>query len=271
MRVSEWIICGFFAYLIVLARMFPLSGRRRARVLLVGLVCGGLVAMLSQLRLQLPMRVARDWVPTLYLLQGYWLCGLFFERPMRAVEDRLLRLDQRLFAVTRLASLVQRAPRVLLELLELAYLCAYPFVPATLGLLYASGQRPEADRFWIAVLVASFGCYGLLPWLQTRPPRSVESAGPIDQRPLALRRVNLRVLDRTSIQVNTLPSGHAATALAAALVVGEMLPDLRPVLVTVALVIALATVVGRYHYTLDTVLGLAVGAAAWWTSNALLP
>ena len=271
MRVSEWIICGFFAYLIVLARMFPLSGRRHARVLLVGLVCGGLVAMLSQLRLQLPMRVARDWVPTLYLLQGYWLCGLFFERPMRAVEDRLLRLDQRLFAVTRLASLVQRAPRVLLELLELAYLCAYPFVPATLGLLYASGQRPEADRFWIAVLVASFGCYGLLPWLQTRPPRSVESAGPIDQRPLALRRVNLRVLDRTSIQVNTLPSGHAATALAAALVVGEMLPDLRPVLVTVALVIALATVVGRYHYTLDTVLGLAVGAAAWWTSNALLP
>ena len=90
MRISEWIVCGFFAYLTVLAWIFPLSGRRRARVLLVGLVCVGLVVMLSQLRLRLPMRVARDWVPALYLLEVYWLCGLCFERPMRAVEDRLL-------------------------------------------------------------------------------------------------------------------------------------------------------------------------------------
>ena len=270
MRVSEWIVCGFFAYLIVLARVFPLSGRRRARVLLVGLVCVGLVAMLSQLRLRLPMRVVRDWVPALYLLQGYWLCGLFFERPMRAVERRLLQLDQRLFALTRLAALVRRAPRALLELLELAYLCAYPFIPATLGLLYAAGQRAEADRFWVAVLVASFGCYGMLPWVQTRPPRSTEPAGPIDRRPLALRRLNMAVLDRGSVRVNTLPSGHAATALAAALVVGELLPGLLPVLVVSALAIGLATVVGRYHYTLDTVLGLAVGVAAWWASSVLV-
>ena len=271
MRVSEWIVLGFFAYLIVLARLFPLSGRRRVRVLLVALVCAGLVGMLSQLRLQLPMRVARDWVPAIYLLQGYWSCGLFFERPMRAVETRLLRLDQRLFAFTRLPALVRRAPRALLELLELAYLCAYPFIPATLGLLYASGQRAEVDRFWTAVLIAAFGCYGMLPWLQTRPPRSIAPADPIDRRPVALRRLNIAVLDAGSIRVNTLPSGHAATALAAALTGGELLPGLLPVLVAVALAIALATVVGRYHYALDTVLGLAVGVAAWWASGVLTP
>ena len=271
MRISEWIVCGFFAYLVVLARLFPVSGRRRARVLLVGLVCVGLVVMLSQLRLRLPMQVARDWVPALYLLQAYWLCGLFFTHPMRAVEDRLLQLDQRLFALTRLAPLVRRAPRALLELLELAYLCAYPFIPATLGLLYAAGLRAEADRFWVAVLVASFGCYGILPWLHTRPPRSIEPAGPIDQRSLALRRLNMAVLDRVSVQVNTLPSGHAATALAAALVVGELLPGLLPVLVAGALAIALATVIGRYHYAVDTILGLAVGIVGWWVSGVLVP
>ena len=269
MRISEWIVCGFFAYLIVLARVRPLSGRRRARVVLVGLVCVGLVAMLSQLRLRLPMRVARDWVPAIYLLEGYWLCGLFFERPMRAVEGRLLQLDRKLFALTRLVPVVRRSPRALLELLELAYLCTYPFIPATLGLLYASDQRAEADRFWIAVIIASFGCYGMLPWLQTRPPRSIEPTGPIDRRPLALRRLNMAVLDRGSVRVNTLPSGHAATALAAALVVGELLPSVRLVLLAVALAIALATVVGRYHYTVDTVLGLAVGVAAWWASGVL--
>jgi hypothetical protein len=270
MRVSEWICGGFFAYLVVLARVFPLPGRRRTRVLLVGLVCVGLVAMLSQLRLQWPMRVARDWVPTVYLLEGYWLCGLFFARPMRALEQRLLRLDRRVFSVTQLARFSRRAPRALLELLEVAYLCAYPFVPATLGLLQASGLRTETDRFWTAVLIASFGCYGMLPWLQTRPPRSIEQAGPIARRGLAVRRLNLAVLTRGSVQVNTLPSGHTATALAAALVVGELLPGLLPVLLAIALTIAVATVVGRYHYTLDTVLGLAVGVVGWWASGVLV-
>ena len=120
------------------------------------------------------------------------------------------------------------------------------------------------------MLVASFGCYGILPWLHTRPPRSIQPAGPIDQRSLALRRLNMAVLDRVSVQVNTLPSGHAATALAAALVVGELLPGLLPVLVAVALAIALATVIGRYHYAVDTILGLAVGIARWWVSGVLV-
>ena len=78
------------------------------------------------------------------------------------------------------------------------------------------------------------------------------------------------MLDRVSVRINTLPSGHAATALAAALVVGELLPGLLPVLMTVALAIALATVVGRYHFTVDTVLGLAVGVAGWWASGVLV-
>ena len=41
MRISEWIVCGFFAYLVVLARLFPVSGRRRARVLLWQALGGG--------------------------------------------------------------------------------------------------------------------------------------------------------------------------------------------------------------------------------------
>ena len=72
--VTEWIVLGFFAYLILLARVFPLSSRQRLRVLAVGLVCAGLAVMLSQLRLSPILRVARDWLPAMYLLQGYWLC-----------------------------------------------------------------------------------------------------------------------------------------------------------------------------------------------------
>ena len=267
MRAYEWIVCGYFAYLIVLARVQPLSATRRNRVLAVGVACIGLVLVLSQLRLQLPMRIARDWVPCIYLLQGYWMSGLFFRRPMEAVEDRLLRLDGRLLGAVRMDAVVGRTPRPVLELIELAYLCAYPFVPITLGLLYGAGLRGEADQYWTAVLLAAYACYGLLPWIQTRPPRVIEPPGSMDQRGLALRRLNRVVLDRASVQVNTIPSGHAATAVAAALATAGLRPDLLVPLLATAGAIALATVVGRYHYAADTVLGVAVGAAAWWLTT----
>ena len=267
MRASEWIVCGYFAYLLVLARVQPLSGTRRNRVLVVGLVCIGLVVVLSQLRLQLPMRIARDWVPCIYLLQGYWMSGLFFRRPMEAVEDRLLRLDARLLGVLRMDAVVGRTPTLVLELLELAYLSAYPFVPATLALIYGAGLRGQADQYWAAVLLAAFACYGLLPWIQTRPPRAIEPPGSMDQRGLALRRLNRDVLDRASVQVNTFPSGHAATAIAAALAAGELMPALVLPLHAAAGAVAVSTVVGRYHYAADTIVGLAVGAAAWWITT----
>ena len=267
MRASEWMVCGYFAYLVVLARVLPLPGPRRNRVLAVAVACVGLVLVLSQLRLQLPMRVARDWAPCVYLLQGYWMSGLFFRRPMPMVEGRLRRLDRRLLGVLRLDAAVGRTPAPILELLELAYLCAYPFVPITLGLLYGAGLRESADQYWTPVLLAAFACYGLLPWVQTRPPRAIEPPGAMARRGLALRRANHAVLDHASVQVNTFPSGHAATAVAAALATAELLPHLLVPLPAAAGAIAVSTVVGRYHYAADTLLGVAVGAAAWWITT----
>ncbi|MEE2636846.1 MAG: phosphatase PAP2 family protein [Acidobacteriota bacterium] len=269
MRISEFIVCGFFVYLLVLSRVFPLPAPRRNRILVIGSVCIGLVIVLSQLRLQLPMRVTRDWIPGVYLLQGYWMCGLFFERPMRAVEARLLKLDRWCLDRMRLPVLVRHAPRVALELIELAYLSTYPLVPATLGLVYAAGAENQVDRYWTTVLLAAFACYGLLPWVQTRPPRSIEGSGPVDERGLWLRKLNQVVLDRASVQVNTLPSGHVATALAAALATGEVLPAQLPWLLTLATAITISTVVGRYHYTIDTVLGVGTGIVAWRLARAI--
>ena len=267
MRTYEWIVCGYFAYLVVLARVQPLSSSRRNRVLVVGLVCIGLVVVLSQLRLQLPMRIARDWVPCIYLLQGYWMSGLFFRRPMISVEDRLLRLDGRLLGALRMDAVVGRTPAPVLELLELAYLCAYPFVPVAFALIYGAGLRGQADEYWTPVLLAAFACYGLLPWIQTRPPRTIEPPGAMDGRRLVLRKLNRVVLDRASVQVNTFPSGHAATAIAAALAAGELLPGLVLPLHAAAGAIAVSTVAGRYHYAADTLVGLAVGLAAWWLTT----
>ena len=262
--ITEWIVCGFFVYLIVLSFVRPLTSGRRRRVLLAGFVCITLAVMLSQLRPSPGLRIIREWVPAVYLLQGYWLCGLFFRRPSLRIERRLLALDTWLFERSRLRRAAARAPRLVASWFEATYLLAYPFVPGGFGVFLALGHRGRADEFWTAALIAGFVCYGMLPWIQTRPPRALATDRPLWTPHPNLRRLNTTVLQQMSVQVNTCPSGHAATAAAIALTIAFAgAPATGAAFLFVAASIAVATVMARYHYTLDTLLGLTVGGAAW--------
>ena len=261
---AEWIVIGFFAYLLVLCLLRPLPSSARRRILLVSAVCVAAPILLAGLRPSPALQIIREWIPGLYLMQGYWLCGLFFRAPMPGVERRLLALDAVAFDRTRLRGLLARAPRAVASWFELAYLLAYPFVPAAFGALVALGERARADEFWTALLGASYACYGMLPWIQTRSPRTLATDRPLYAPHHHLRRMNATVLNRMSVQWNTFPSGHAASATAAALAVasaGAPLPAAAFVLIAAS--ITVATVLGRYHYLLDTILGLAIGIAAW--------
>ena len=262
--VSEWVVCAFFLYLMALAASRSLPTRRRLRVFLVGLVCSGLAIMLSQLRLTPLLQVAREWLPAIYLMQGYWLCGLFFQQPMTAVEQRLIEIDRALFRRLHVTAFQLRGPRALLEYFEFTYLLAYPFVPASFAAFSLLGARADADRFWVSILVAGFGAYGVLPWIQTRPPRTFERSGPADARGLVFRHLNIAVLDHASVQVNTFPSGHASVAVAAALSVASVQFGIGLVFTIIAVSITVATVLGRYHYAADSLLGLALGIVGWW-------
>lgn len=163
-----------------------------------------------------------------------------------------------------LAASPPRSPSALHAYLELTYLLCYPLVPVAFALLYFSspavaGEAP--DRFWSAVLLAVFICYGLLPWLPTRPPRAFLPAD--IPAASALRRLNLHVLNHASIQVNTLPSGHVAAAVAAALAVGLFMPAAGTVIGVLAVSIAAGAVLGRYHYAADAILGVLTALAAF--------
>lgn len=269
--ITEWIVCGFFLYLILLAHHRALKADRRRRILTVGLACIVAALLLSQLALLPGLRIVREWAPAVYLLQGYWLCGLFFRRPSLSIERRLLALDNWLFDRCGLRELVADAPRPVTSGFEAAYLLAYPFVPAAFGVFLALGHRARADEFWMATLIASFTCYGMLPWIQTRPPRALAADRPLWSPHGRLRRANETVLQRMSVRVNTCPSGHAATAVAVALVivsVGEL--AVGAVFLAAAAAIVAATVLARYHYAFDTLVGVGVGAAAWGIAFARL-
>jgi membrane-associated phospholipid phosphatase len=82
--------------------------------------------------------------------------------------------------------------------------------------------------------------------------------------PSALRQFNASILDRGSIQANTIPSGHAAGAVATALAVADVMPLAGIVFLILATAIVAATVLGRYHYLIDSLLGIVVAVGAWY-------
>src|SRR5947207_1953334 len=109
--------------------------------------------------------------------------------------------------------------------------------------------------------------YGLLPWLPTRPPRAVEL--PETAARSAIRALNVKILDRASVQLNTFPSGHTAASIAIALAVGSHLPLAGAVLGIVAVSIAAASVIGRYHYAADAIVGAGLAIAAFAASRLI--
>ena len=156
------------------------------------------------------------------------------------------------------------------SLLELAYLLVYAVVPAGAAALLLSGHADAVPRFWAIVLLAEFVSYGMLPWLQTRPPRVLDVHGSAPE-PTFIKRFNLAVLNRGSIQVNTIPSGHAAGAAAVALAVCGPMPGTGLLFLVVAASIVAASVLGRYHYLVDSALGVIVAVGAWSLVSVLQP
>src|SRR5258708_9737422 len=142
---------------------------------------------------------------------------------MPAIERRFLVVD-RLIYRRGLTALVAYTPWPLLELIEFAYLSCFIFVPGGMLVLALTGHAASADRFWTIVLAGEFGSFGVLPWIQTRPPRDIEPPDPINSRGLIVRPLNLYMCGRASIGLNTLSSGHLAGALVAPLAVSDAGP-----------------------------------------------
>jgi len=266
LRTSEWIAIAYFAYLLAAAAVvrWKTPGQRRRVIATAAAV---VTAVLASSRFTGAAGSLRDWTPLVYILIGYWLPANFVTTTNQRFEHALLACDHRWFGIRDANEPHQRTQHGLTELLELAYLFCYPMVPVGFACLYAAGLHDETDRFWTAVLVAVFGCYGVLPWLPTRPPRAIVGEPARPSGPI--RRMNLRVLGAASIQLNTFPSGHAAAAVATALAVGVRLPFAGMALGVLALGIAFGSVVGRYHYAADAVTGAALGIAGFAISRAV--
>ena len=242
----------FLSYVAVVA-VLPrgLSSARRMRAL-GGVGAGGLVLFGS---LALGDGVANTWIlPAVLLLVGYWSSGALFVAPMPRLERALVNLDITL-GIQQAAG---RFPRALVELLEFAYAGIYPLILVALAIALRHGVSPS--RFWTIILVTDYICFGMLPWLQTRPPRAVGFDTPWRS---SWRSINLRILEGGSVQVNTFPSGHAAEGLVAALLCLAAPAPVVGWMFFSAAAISAGAVFGRYHYAADAFAGWLVAVLVY--------
>jgi hypothetical protein len=267
MRAAEWINIVAFSCFVALAwSRRGLGAARRLKITAIGLAALSVTAAtgvaLPRVLDPLTASVIRDWVPYALLLAFYGLAGQFVTGVSVEFQARLERLDWRVVTPAIVWCKGSAAGPWILTILELAYLLCYVSMPMGLGVLYLAGMRDQADLFWTLVLPATYACYAMLPFIQTQPPRMLPEKRSVQPPHSKVRALNLWILRRASIHANTLPSAHVASTTACALVVLRLLPGIGLVFLATAMLIALGTVSGRYHYAADAVLGIVTALAA---------
>jgi hypothetical protein len=120
LRASEWITVAYFAYLAGAGAAWPGIGRPQ-RLRAIGTAIAVLIAVFALAAFGTSTSWLRDWMPLLYIPIGYWLPALLVTGTDQDFERKLLILDHRWLG-ENVTTLSERAPRPVIDLLELAYL-----------------------------------------------------------------------------------------------------------------------------------------------------
>lgn len=266
MRVAEWIQLLFVSLLMMAAWLRPLDFARCMRVTLLALIA---IAAITAARFSarwlspLPSSVLRDWLPAALLLVPYWQVGQFFTAPDRMTEARLANFDRAFFRGLGIRPAQVTMGKALTTYLQFAYVMVYPMIPLGLVALYVTGWRRSVDYYWLVVLPATYACFTITLFVRAMPPRLLPGYETFQLPRTALGALNHGILSRASIQAITFPSGHVASAIAAALVLLRLQPSAGAIFLWIALSIAVATVVGGYHYAADVLLAVLIAVVVF--------
>jgi membrane-associated phospholipid phosphatase len=203
--------------------------------------------------------VVRDWAPAIYILTGYFLSGRLFTAPSARFEQWLAEGDRRLLGDA--AARFRAWPPMLLAYLDLVYMGCFVLVPAGYAVLAATGHAGLADRYWTMVELAEFGAFAPLALVQSRPPWALERKRDVPDG--VVHDIAGHFVRKATIGANTFPSGHVAGSLTVAFSVVGAEPVAGVVLLVLALTIAVACFVGRYHYLIDVVAGVGLALLSW--------
>jgi hypothetical protein len=254
---AAWIQGAFVAILAAIAWFRPLNFKRRLNTTALAAIAIGLILLArwsSRWLSPLPASIVHDWLPVLLMLFPYWQIGQFFTGADPVAERRLAIFDHAFFRALGIVPAKTPIIPVAGIYLELAYLMVYPLIPLGLAALYLTNATRFVDYYWIVVLLATYICFAITPFVRAMPPRALESYEKFRMPPCKLGAINRFILRRGSIQAITFPSAHVASAIAAGLVLLRVEPWAGLIFLIIGVSIAIATVVGGYHYAADALL-----------------
>ena len=264
-RISEWVLIGFFVYIVVLSPLFPSRPRLGLQPLLILLAVSAFLWLLSLLEHGVAargIRIARDWAPLLLIFVAFREMELFLPPHYNLhFEEKWARWDQFLLVECHGRHLIESLGKVLPIYLELCYLLVYGVSSYCVGTLEARGTRGSVKRFWTIYLGGTLTAYALFPYFPSKPPRY---AFPDIAPPTVVtwaRHLNLFLLSKATIHSGVFPSAHVSSAFSAAWAMFLLMPKRKRIgwiLLAYAISVSVATVYGRYHYSADVLAGFAL-------------
>ena len=215
MRAAEWIQIAFFSILVVAAWKSSLARRRQLRVTAFATLAIAAILAARFMFYFLPPRfssIVRDWLPAALLLVPYWQIGEFFTGPDSGIQARLSAFDAFFFKAVHIQPAKASIGPLIAVYLELAYVMVYPLIPLGVAALYLGGMRQDLDYYWVVVLLATYTCFAVTPFVPALPPRVLTGYDIFEIPPNSVRDLNRWVLSRASIQAITFPSAHVAAS-----------------------------------------------------------
>jgi membrane-associated phospholipid phosphatase len=275
LRRPEWILTGFYAYVVLLSPFFrdrPAMGLQPVLALLAVLACFWILLRLSGGAWHKGMEITRDWLPLVLSLCAFREMELFVTRNYNvANETAWIRLDRLLLIDWKLTAAIESLGKVLPFYFEFCYLLVYGIAAFCLIVLMTDQERtanidhPSIDLFWTLYLLGTLGAYALFPFFPSEPPRYAFPAVAAPTVITWVRDLNLWILGKATIHSGVFPSAHVSAAFSSAwamFFVRAQRPILCRTLVVYAISVSVATVYGRYHYAADVLAGFAVSLAA---------
>jgi len=268
-RSYEYIVATFFSYTSVLALTLRLRAPVPAVTLGVNLaVIGGLVflAYADSLRRRKFLGMVRDWFAPPLMLLAYREMGWFAQpRPDAPLEHAWIVWDRLLLNQWGLRAVVESLGPLLPSILEIAYTFVYPMALLGPAMLYIFRRRERVEPLLFNFVLAVLAVYALFPCFPSEPPWTVFPGQDLPAYETVFRRFNGAMLRRHGIHTSVFPSAHVAGSLSVAFALIRLLPEKKWVgrtALLLAILIAVATVYGRYHYVADALAGLGVALAA---------
>jgi membrane-associated phospholipid phosphatase len=266
MRSSEWVVAGYFIYVALVATF---SGSLHAitawETWALAAAIIGIIVVLTRF----PKRgnsYARDLAPIFYTLAAYREMNWFTPAVhAHRLEHAWIVWDRRILDDGHLREAIESTGTFLPGLLELCYALVYAVGLVALIAIFANRSRDRVNLFWLAYLVGTLGAYALFPYFPSEPPRVVFPDADLPRITTAIREFNLFIVGGYGIHSSVFPSAHVSSALSAAWGLLAAIPKRRWIgwlMFAYGILVAVATVYGRYHYAVDGIAGIAVSLVA---------